>query len=150
MIVSRSFNIQKKKILFSSGFTSKKCELKCSTGYLDLTNQPESDLFGFHETLTDVDLTGNRLRSLPGQIAIVTSLRRLSLRQNLLGDQPESLSILQNLTAITSLDLYDNDLQKCPELTTLRSLTMLDLSFNKVSSISFRPGNDAQYRVFDL
>jgi Leucine-rich repeat (LRR) protein len=107
----------------------------CVTGFLDLTNQPGGDFDGFHELLTDVDLTGNRLRALPEPLVSLTRLKRLGLRQNLLGQQPESISVVSSLTTLESIDLYENGIKKCPNLSLLVSLSMLDLSFNEIKEI---------------
>jgi protein phosphatase 1 regulatory subunit 7 len=105
------------------------------TGYLDLTNQPAGELEGFHHGLTDVDLTGNRLATLPPPIISLTRIKRLGLRQNLLGQDYQSLSVLSSLRTLEAIDLYDNDLKKCPNVSSLVALTMLDLSFNSIKDI---------------
>ena len=103
---------------------------------MDLTNQPAGELEGFHDALTDVDLTANRLVTLPFELVSLTRIKRLGLRQNLLGQQQHSsLCVLSNLTTLETLDLYDNEMKKCPDLPLLNGLTMLDLSFNAIKEI---------------
>lgn len=102
---------------------------------MDLTNQPAGELEGFHSALTDVDLTGNRLVSLPPQLVSLTRIKRLGLRQNLLGQDRSSLSVLSSLCTLDSLDLYDNELRHCPNVSYLDALTMLDLSFNAIKDV---------------
>ncbi len=68
---------------------------KVLAGYLDFTFQPEGLLSGLHELLTDVDLTGNRLKELP-ELLMLSRIQRLVLQEN-------ELSNLENLASLTTL-----------------------------------------------
>jgi hypothetical protein len=41
-------------------------------GYLDFCLQPHGEIVGLNERLTDVDLTGNRLKTLPDGFSCLT------------------------------------------------------------------------------
>jgi len=98
--------------------------------YLDFTFQPEGLLSGLNEQLTDVDLTGNRLKELP-DMRILSRIQRLVLQENELA----SVEPLVTLTTLTDLDLYGNQLKTCGGFAHLVNLTRLDLSFNAIRVI---------------
>jgi GTPase SAR1 family protein len=80
-----------------------------------------------------LDLSGNGLSTLPESITQLQNLTALDLRGNRLSTLPESITQLQNLTA---LDLSNNQLSTLPEsISRLQNLTALDLSNNQLSTL---------------
>ena len=72
---------------------------------LDLTGNQLKDLtdIPFPDTLTDVDLTTNRLSTIDPRICQLASLQKISFRQNLLTD--DSIAELAHCQALTSLQV---------------------------------------------
>ncbi|RXM34511.1 p53-induced death domain-containing protein 1 [Acipenser ruthenus] len=114
------------------------------------------DSFGSLQLLTHLDLSFNRLHSLPGCVSALPCLSTLLLGHNLLGSLPESLGDLRCLTflsliknrlhslpaslgqlgALRSLDASHNLLEEIPEQAgALERLELLDLSANKLRSV---------------
>lgn len=105
---------------------------------LDLTGSQLHDLADVEipVTLKELDLTTNRLTVLDDRIGSLSQLRKLSLRQNLLTD--EAVYPLAHWPAITGLQelvLRDNNLTKLPLVSTFVDLSILDVSFNEISSL---------------
>ncbi|GAQ86745.1 hypothetical protein KFL_003090020 [Klebsormidium nitens] len=87
--------------------------------------------------LTELDLTTNRLTTIDPAIGTLTSLRKLSLRQNLL--TTEAVAPLGQYTALhnlTELVLHDNKITQLPDLRHFTALTSLDVSFNELSELA--------------
>ncbi|XP_024369166.1 protein phosphatase 1 regulatory inhibitor subunit PPP1R7 homolog [Physcomitrium patens] len=106
---------------------------------LDLTSFQLQDLTDVDLPLyiEELDLTTNRLTSIDPRIANLSHLQKLSFEQNLLAD--DAVSVLSPCTALSDLKelvLRDNKLLKIPELSNLVNLTLLDVSYNKVSSMN--------------
>ncbi|KAI5082015.1 hypothetical protein GOP47_0001758 [Adiantum capillus-veneris] len=105
---------------------------------LDLTGSQLHDLqqVELPLTLRELDLTANRLATLDCRFASLSSLYKLSLRQNLLSD--ESLSPLPSWTSLSGLQelvLRDNKLTKLPNVEIFTNLRVFDVSFNEVTSL---------------
>ncbi|KAK6472912.1 p53-induced death domain-containing protein 1 [Huso huso] len=121
-----------------------------------------SDSFSSLQLLTHLDLSFNRLHSLPGCVSALPCLSTLLLGHNLLGSLPESLGDLRCLTflsliknrlhslpaslgqlgALRSLDASHNLLEEIPEQAgALERLELLDLSANKLRSVPETLGN---------
>ncbi|MDQ1591741.1 MAG: internalin [Pyrinomonadaceae bacterium] len=104
---------------------------------LDLTNNKLTSLPPEIAKLTgliDLDLSGNKLTSLPSEITRLTGLTYLYLRNNQLTSLPPEIT---KLTGLTSLDVGDNKLTSLPpEITKLINLTELDLWNNELTSIA--------------
>ena len=96
---------------------------------LDLIEQ------GTMEALTDLDLTGNKLGRLPALFLLSRKLKYLTLDKNNEGFYLFGIKDLKELTEISlvSLGLEDEDLD---EIIDLPNLGVLDLSDNKIKSIS--------------
>ena len=83
--------------------------------------------------LTSLDLDSNQLTSLPPEITKLTNLTSLGLDNNRLTSLPPEISRLTNLT---SLSLSSNQLTSLPpEITSLTNLTSLDLWNNALTSL---------------
>ncbi len=91
------------------------------------------------DKVTELDLSGKRLTTLPAEIGKLSKLRSLYLRENKLSSLPPEIDQLTNLQ---SFDLTGNQLSSLPreieQLTNLRSLHLID---NQLSSL---PGEIVQ------
>jgi internalin A len=118
---------------------------------LDLSGNRLADLpdwLGNLISLTDLDLSGNRLIALPDSLGNLTSLTKLDLSSNQLIALPDSLG---NLTSLTDLDLSSNQLIALPDsLGNLTSLTGLDLSSNQLIALPNSLGNLTSLTDLDL
>ncbi|KAK6158977.1 hypothetical protein DH2020_006291 [Rehmannia glutinosa] len=134
---------------------------------LDLTSCQLRDLGSVElpPSLTELDLTANRLTALDPRISQLSNLKKLSLRQNLLNDDGvlplstwHSISALQGAVSYTAevfcqcmcgmhdeygnerkigeLVLRDNQLKKIPDVSIFKMLLVFDISFNEISSLS--------------
>ncbi|CAN7068401.1 unnamed protein product [Brassica oleracea var. botrytis] len=87
-------------------------------------------------TLTDLDLTVNRLSKLDSRIAHLSMLKKLSLRQNLIEDSAvEPLSRWDALSDLEELILRDNKLTEVPDISIFSRLLVFDVSFNEITSL---------------
>ena len=85
------------------------------------------------EGATELDLSNQKLKELPGEIGRLTNLTSLALRWNKLTQLPPEINRLTNLT---SLGLRLNQLtQFPPEINRLTNLTSLDLSRTKLTQL---------------
>ena len=99
--------------------------------FLDLSgNRLKSlpDSIGNLIKLEKLNLSGNRLTSLPDSIGNLTNLKRLDLSRNKLRSLPDSIG---NLTSLESLNLEINKLRSLPNLEALTDLAYLNISFNR-------------------
>lgn len=106
---------------------------------VDLTGNQLSSLLAveFPPTLTELDLTTNRLASIDPRIGQLERLQKLLLRQNLLDDRAAAqLSSFPKLSSLQELVLRDNQLSVVPPLAPLASLAILDLSYNNIASMA--------------
>lgn len=106
---------------------------------LDLTSFQLHDLSDVEllPTLTELDLTCNRLTAIDPRIATLSQLQKLSFEQNLLAD--DAVNVLSEWTTLHGLQelvLRDNKLLRIPSLGNYSNLTLLDVSFNKVTSMN--------------
>ncbi|XP_022553553.2 protein phosphatase 1 regulatory inhibitor subunit PPP1R7 homolog [Brassica napus] len=87
-------------------------------------------------TLTDLDLTVNRLSELDSRIAHLSMLKKLSLRQNLIEHSAvEPLSRWDALSDLEELILRDNKLAEVPDISIFSRLLVFDISFNEITSL---------------
>ncbi|KAL5572588.1 hypothetical protein UlMin_022185 [Ulmus minor] len=87
-------------------------------------------------SLTELDLTANRLSSLDPRIGNLSNLKKLSLRQNLIEDAAvEPLSSWNALWGLEELVLRDNKLTKIPDASIFKRLLVFDVSFNEIPSL---------------
>ncbi|KAL3824014.1 hypothetical protein ACJIZ3_020043 [Penstemon smallii] len=106
---------------------------------LDLTSSQLRDLdsVDLPPSLTELDLTANRLTSLDPRISQLSNLKKLSLRQNLFKDDAVSpLSTWHTISALHELVLRDNQLKKIPDVSIFEMLLVFDVSFNEISSLN--------------
>lgn len=106
---------------------------------LDLTSFQLHDLadVDLPVTLAELDLTSNRLTVVDSRIANLSQLQKLSFEQNLITD--DAVSVLSEWTTLPGLQelvLRDNKLLRIPSLSNFANLTLLDVSFNKVTSMN--------------
>ncbi|KAE9613979.1 hypothetical protein Lal_00016499 [Lupinus albus] len=109
-----------------------------SSTLLDLTSYQLHDLDSVELplTLTELDLTSNRLSTLDPRIQHLSHLSKLSLRQNLFTDDAVSpLSSWTSLSQLHELVLRDNHLKKIPDVTIFKKLLVFDVSFNEITSL---------------
>lgn len=105
---------------------------------LDLTSFQLHDLDSIElpSSLTELDLTANRLSSLDPRIGELSNLKKLSLRQNLINDAAvESLSHWNALSGLEELVLRDNQMTKIPDASIFKKLLVFDVSFNEITSL---------------
>ncbi|KAJ6435436.1 hypothetical protein OIU84_000594 [Salix udensis] len=113
-------------------------EIDPSSTFLDLTSFQLHDLSSvdLSSSLTELDLTCNRLSSLDPRIAHLSNLKKLSLRQNLIDDAAvEPFSRWDSLSALQELVLRDNKLKKIPDSSIFKNLLVFDVSFNEITSL---------------
>ncbi|XP_052198942.1 protein phosphatase 1 regulatory inhibitor subunit PPP1R7 homolog [Diospyros lotus] len=106
---------------------------------LDLTSFQLHDLNSveFPPSLTELDLTANRLSALDPRIGHLSGLKKLSLRQNLFEDAAvECLSRWDRISGLEELVFRDNKLTKVPDVSIFRKLLVFDVSFNEISSLN--------------
>ncbi|KAK7398982.1 hypothetical protein VNO78_10157 [Psophocarpus tetragonolobus] len=109
-----------------------------SSTLLDLTSYQLHDLDSVElpSTLTELDLTANRLSTLDPRIGNLSHLKKLSLRQNLIADAAlHPLSSWNALSSLEELVLRDNQLSNIPDVTIFNKLLLFDVSFNQISSL---------------
>ncbi|GJS83953.1 protein phosphatase 1 regulatory inhibitor subunit PPP1R7 [Tanacetum coccineum] len=95
------------------------------------------DSIDFPSTLTEIDLTANRLNKLDSRISNLTHLKKLSLRQNLFNDSGvEPISKWNNISGLEEFVLRDNQLKTIPDVSIFKTLLVFDVSFNEISSMS--------------
>lgn len=93
--------------------------------------------WGFN-SLTEINLTGNKLENLPDGIGQLLELEILSLSQNALKRLPKSIG---NLKSLKDLDLEENNLENLPvEIGNLTNLRKLMLSYNQLMTIPYTIG----------
>ncbi|KAJ0243883.1 Exostosin family protein [Hirschfeldia incana] len=113
-------------------------EIDDSANVLDLTSCQLHSLetIELPPTITELDLTANRLSELDSRIAHLSALKKLSLRQNLIEDPAvEPLSRWDALSDLEELILRDNKLAKVPEIGIFSKLLVFDVSFNEITSL---------------
>ncbi|KAL2342559.1 hypothetical protein Fmac_003844 [Flemingia macrophylla] len=109
-----------------------------SSTVLDLTSYQLHDLDSVElaPSLTELDLTANRLSTLDPRIGNLANLKKLSLRQNLITDAAvHPLSSWNALSALEELVLRDNQLKNIPDVSIFKKLLVFDVSFNEISSL---------------
>ncbi|KZV42675.1 protein phosphatases pp1 regulatory subunit [Dorcoceras hygrometricum] len=106
---------------------------------LDLTSCQLRDLDSVElpPGLTELDLTANRLSVLDPRILNLSSLQKLSLRQNLFNDDGVlPLSTSHSLSGLQEIVLRDNQLKRIPDVSIFKMLLVFDVSFNEISMLN--------------
>ncbi|MBD2411051.1 leucine-rich repeat domain-containing protein [Nostoc calcicola FACHB-3891] len=100
------------------------------------------------DKVTELDLSGKGLTTLPAEIGRLTELRSLYLRSNQLSSLPGEFGQLTNLQ---SLDLSSNQLSSMPgEIGQLTNLRSFNLRINKLSSLPGEIGQLNNLQTLDL
>ena len=101
---------------------------------LDLHGNKFNDItVSLSNSVTELELGWNNLKSIPNSIKSLLSLEKLGLGGNKILELPEWLS---NFTLLKELDLYDNNLFKVPEsIGSLKSLEKLNLRNNQLTKL---------------
>ncbi|KAL6331043.1 hypothetical protein AAG906_009471 [Vitis piasezkii] len=110
-----------------------------SSTVLDLTSYQLHSLesIDIPFNLTELDLTANRLTVLDSRIGLLSNLKKLSLRQNLLDDAGvDMISGWDAISGLEELVLRDNKLTKIPDVSIFKKLLVFDVSFNEISSLN--------------
>ncbi|GAV89765.1 LRR_4 domain-containing protein/LRR_8 domain-containing protein [Cephalotus follicularis] len=113
-------------------------EIDLSSTVLDLTSFQLHDLDSIElpTSLTELDVTANRLSSLDPRISQLSNLKKLSLRQNLINDVAiEPISHWVALSVLEELVLRDNKLMNIPDISIFQRLLVFDVSFNEITSL---------------
>jgi len=108
--------------------------------YLDLSNTGMTNIDSINNlvnnsrtiSLYQLVISGNGLQDITG-IENIRSLGKLEIANEQLDD--EDIKLLENLTALTTLDISGNQVSNLSALTNLTNLTYLYLSNNKVESL---------------
>ncbi|XP_051132203.1 protein phosphatase 1 regulatory inhibitor subunit PPP1R7 homolog [Andrographis paniculata] len=106
---------------------------------LDLTGCQLRDLSSVElpSTLTELDLTTNRMTALDPRISQLSNLQKLSFRQNLLNDDSvRPLSSWDTISGLQELVFRDNQLKTIPDVSIFKKLLVFDVSFNEISSLN--------------
>lgn len=132
--------------------------------HLDLSSNAITELsnsIGKLQFLAELYLSGNRLRAIPEYVCECTRLTILEVADNLLEDLPAAIGALRHLlrlnaainrisevpdslcaiSSLQDLDLKKNKISILPDLRGMTSLTVIDVSDNKLELYpSFPPG----------
>ncbi|KAG2423702.1 hypothetical protein HXX76_015092 [Chlamydomonas incerta] len=106
------------------------------TTELDLTNAHLPDLSGTEipPSLTAIDLTANRLRTIDPRILELQGLRSINFRQNLIANA-SAISTSCAKGAMEDLELRDNHLSAIPSLQGFTELRRLECSYNQIRNL---------------
>lgn len=111
------------------------------------SNPTQNEVVG--TTVSELNLSGKGLTSIPMDVFSRTNLLKLDLSQNELTGAPQSqIGQLKNLT---TLNLSKNNLTGLPaELGQLSKLEVLNVSNNKLTGLPMELGNLTKLRILDI
>lgn len=127
-----------------------KSDLAKLSGGLDLSNKSiaKTDGLQYCINITDLNLTGNKLTTLPSSITGMTNLQSIVLDGNKFTSMPDALFTMPK---ITSVSMAGNQIAKIPDkINTLTALVTLNLSNNKLDTISANIGKCTGLKNLDL
>lgn len=104
------------------------------------------DNFGLLTALKSLNLANNQLQSLPESMAMQGQLTHLDLRRNRFSDLPNVLSALPLL----SLNMSGNMLDDVSNIKSYKSLRVLDLSVNSITTMEGMLEEDTMLRSVNL
>ncbi|KAF8400877.1 hypothetical protein HHK36_014180 [Tetracentron sinense] len=131
--------IESQRITGDNGDTFEEGADDSSSSILDLTSFQLHDLEGIElpPSLIELDLTANRLSTLDSRIGLLSQLKKLSLRQNLIDDAGvQPIAGWNALSGLQELVLRDNKLTKILDVSIFKSLVVFDVSFNEIPSLN--------------
>ncbi|MEH2246542.1 COR domain-containing protein [Nostoc sp.] len=100
------------------------------------------------DKMTELDLSGKDLTTLPAEIGQLSNLIELDLRNNQLIMLPAEIGQLSNLSL---LDLSYNQLTTLPvEISQLSNLSQLDLTYNQLTTLPAEIGQLSNLSLLDL
>ncbi|PNH06744.1 Protein phosphatase 1 regulatory subunit pprA [Tetrabaena socialis] len=110
--------------------------MPAEAGLLDLTNSHLTDLSGVEidPSLTAIDLTANRLRTIDPRILALQDLHTINFRQNLLVNV-SAWSGCSCKGALEDLEFRDNHLSNIPDLNGFTKLRRLECSYNQIRNL---------------
>jgi Leucine-rich repeat (LRR) protein len=99
-------------------------------------------------SLTEINLANNKVRSIPPSIGAFKSVRKLNFNNN----QIDSISTgISNLVRLEEISLYNNKLKNIPEaIYSLPSLKIIDLYYNDISKADPRLGEMKNLEILYL
>lgn len=106
---------------------------------LDLTSYQLRDLSTVElpPSLSELDLTANRLTEVDPRVRHLAGLKKLSLRQNLFNDSGvQPLATWHEISGLEELVLRDNRLTKVPDVGIFKKLLVFDVSYNEITSLN--------------
>lgn len=127
-----------------------KSDLAKLSGGLDLSNKQiaKADGLQYCVNITSLNLSGNKLTTLPGAFSGLTNLQTLVLDSNKFTSMPD---VVFAMSKLTSLSIADSQISKVPDgIKSLTALTYLNLSGNNIDTISTSIGKCTSLINLDL
>eukprot|EP00750_Incisomonas_marina_P011166 INCI16350.4.p1 GENE.INCI16350.4~~INCI16350.4.p1 ORF type:complete len:1412 (+),score=255.21 INCI16350.4:470-4237(+) len=113
-----------------------------------ISEVPGMDFLFWCSSLQQLDLSANRLVTLPRELGLLGNLRLLLLKDNRLCELPESLADLRELRVLT---IAQNNIAKLPDAVgDLRNLQRLDAAYNLLEDLPQTFGNCTTLENLDL
>lgn len=133
--------------IFSAAILGAGCQVNQDP--IDATAQSGQAIHEESSSVTELNLSGRGLTTIPMDIFSRTDLIKLNLSKNKLTGAPQSQ--VGQLKDLVSLDLSYNSLTGLPaELGQLSRLEVLDLSNNRLTGLPMELGDLTQLRILDV
>jgi Leucine-rich repeat (LRR) protein len=101
-----------------------------------------------YKNSTELNLSGNNIRTLPAEIGEMEKLTVLNLENNRLDSLPAEI---RKMTRLESLDISNNNISGVPaEIGQLKNLKLLDLSQNQIDALPMEIFNLTEIEKIDL